>query len=245
MQIDLSQITGTTAIITAAGTGRRMGTALPKQYLEIQGKTVLETTVDKFLSHTPISLIVIVVSPDDSYLHQLTRFSQNHLHTQNNKQILVVKGGVERVDSVLNALRFLSSMGLPAETPVMVHDAARPCVTDKDLTRLSLCYENDKKPCALLSPVTDSLHRVDSNNRIVESVNRNGVVRALTPQMASLGLLLTALEDAVARKLTVTDEISALAKYGESIQAVEGSIRNIKITHPGDLELATMYLQQE
>lgn len=234
MSVDLSTVTGIVAVIPAAGSGTRMESDKPKQYLKVQDKMVLDITLEKFLGFDSVEKIILVTAPDD----------QEFCHLQNidNERIVVIDGGMERVDSVANALRFLYDHGLPDETPVMVHDAARPCITREDLEKLCSWYEKHHKACMLANPVTDTLQKVDKANHVEAVVDRNTVVRALTPQMARFVDLKSALKKAADDKFVVTDEVSALTYAGYEVEVVFGREDNIKITRASDLKLAEFYL---
>ena len=234
---DISQIKGAVAIIPAAGIGERMNADKPKQYLKINGRSVLGLTLDKFLSFDPVEVIVIVISPNDKYFQ--------HLANIENDKIIVIDGGDERVDSVHNALRYLFDNGLPDDTPVMIHDAARPCITHEDIEKLYLAYQKFNKACFLASPVIDTLHQVDDEQHVEKPVDRRNIVRALTPQIGKFIDLNEAIKTADEQKLPVTDDVSALLAAGHNVQVVFGRADNIKITHPDDLALAEFYLSKQ
>jgi 2-C-methyl-D-erythritol 4-phosphate cytidylyltransferase len=237
MPIDLSTIKGTVAIIPAAGIGERVGANKPKQYLTIGGRTILGLTLDKFLNFDPVELVVIVVSPNDQYLANL-RYIEN-------AKIVVIDGGNERVESVNNALSYLFDNGLPDDTAVMIHDAARPCVTHEDMVRLIETFNQNQKACFLALPVADTLQQLDDEQRVLGPLDRRNIVRALTPQMARFADFKHAVESAVINKLPITDDVSALVAAGQDVQMVIGRADNIKITVADDLALAEFYLRQQ
>jgi 2-C-methyl-D-erythritol 4-phosphate cytidylyltransferase len=144
----------------------------------------------------------------------------------------------------LNALASLSESA-DANDWVLVHDAARPCVTVEDLQHLIETLADDPVGGLLGVPVADTVKRVDDQDRVEETVSREGLWRALTPQMFRLGSLQKALRGAAARGLHVTDDASAMELAGFRPRMVAGSEQNIKVTRPQDLELAAVYLKQQ
>lgn len=233
---DLSQFKATVAIIAAAGYGSRMQSDTPKQYLKINRQTILDITLSQFLSFEPVELIILVISPQDIYF--------KHLEHADNEKVIIIEGGDERADSVYNALNFLYDCGLPDEAAIMVHDAVRPCITHDDLDKLSEFHAQSSSPCLLVSPIDDSLQKIH-NGLIEESVDRSGLVRALTPQMASFIDLKSSLKNAIQNKINVTDEASALVASGYKVSTVVGRSDNIKITHAEDIALAEFYLKRQ
>lgn len=223
------------AIVPAAGVGSRMQADRPKQYLPLAGRTVLEHTIAKLLSHPAIKRVVVAISEDDPYYE--------HLPLAKQPEVVRVAGGKERADSVLSALQYLTSEGTP--TWVMVHDAARPCVQLDDIERLIESAVNHPVGAILASPVKDTMKRSDATQHIDHTVERANLWHALTPQMFQTGQLLTALSDALKASTTITDEASALEWAGYSSTLVSGLSSNIKITQPEDLDLAAYYLRKE
>ncbi len=230
MPLDLSFIQGTTVIIPAAGIGRRMGGEVPKQYLKVSDEYILDITLEKFLSYKEVELIVLVVSPDDTYVQKL-----KHI---NNDKIVLIDGGAERVDSVFNALKFLLDNVLPDHMPVMVHDAARPCITHGDLDLLLKQFLESREPCLLAAQVVDTLQEIDTNNQVFKRLNRQHIIRAMTPQIAEFGDLKTAIKQALKENIEITGGVSALTHAGHQVTAVIGRSDNIKVTLPEDLLLA-------
>lgn len=227
-------------VIPAAGVGARMQADRPKQYLPLAGRSVIEHTLACFTEHPSVAGIVVAITAGDPYWAQLasTPFSKRVvIHT--------APGGRERADSVLNALDYLvNTLQLAADTWVLVHDAARPCLQDTDLERLLAVREHCVGTGALLAvPVRDTMKRAQPNSlRVARTEDREGLWHALTPQMAQLGVLHAALTTALAQNATITDEASALEWAGLQPLLVEGDARNIKITRPADLALAEFFL---
>ncbi|MEA3412281.1 MAG: 2-C-methyl-D-erythritol 4-phosphate cytidylyltransferase [Pseudomonadota bacterium] len=224
---------GIWVVIPAAGVGKRMGADIPKQYLELNGRTVIEYSVKAFTGHPKIAGVVVVLGSEDSVWQTLPIADSPHLVT--------VEGGKERCHSVLNGLAALA-VRAHSDDWVMVHDAARPCISREDINRLIDAVVNEPSGGILAIPVHDTLKRTEDGDRIAETVDRERLWRAYTPQMFRLGRLKKALEDADVRGRLVTDEASAMEAMGERPLLVEGSAENIKITRPEDLPLAEYYL---
>jgi 2-C-methyl-D-erythritol 4-phosphate cytidylyltransferase len=223
------------ALVPAAGVGKRMAADRPKQYLRLGDCTVLKHTLQRLMASQLYAGIVVALSPEDEYWPSLC--------LSDTEQVYRVAGGREREDSVLSGLDFIALLG-SVDDWVMVHDAARPCVTETDLRRLVEEVGNDPVGGILALPVHDTLKDVESN-RIQSTVDRSRVWRALTPQMFRLGLLRDALREASRNDRRVTDEASAIELKGLRPLIVEGRPDNIKITRPEDLPLASYYLEQQ
>lgn len=223
------------AVVPSAGVGRRMGVSVPKQYLEINNRAVIEYTLDCLLSHPAINGLVLAMHPDDNH------WSEIELHPE--KPLTIVDGGKERCHSVLNALSFLLDKADENDW-VLVHDAARPCLCKEDIDQL---IEQASKDIGgiLATPVRDTIKRADAEQHISETVDRDQLWHALTPQMFRLGQLHKALSQALDHNELVTDEASAMELAGYKPLLVEGHLDNIKITHPDDLVLAEFYLKQK
>jgi 2-C-methyl-D-erythritol 4-phosphate cytidylyltransferase len=223
------------AIVPAAGSGSRMAADVPKQYLQIQGKTILQHTVERLITHPRIDGVVVAVAADDQ--------RWDELKFQTNKPIIKTLGGEERCHSVKNALYEVSRHGNEQDW-VLVHDAARPCLRHKDLNKLIAQLSDHMVGGLLAYPVKDTMKRSDDKQRIIETVDRNGLWHALTPQMFRLHLLRDALNKAIDDGFLVTDEASAVEHAGYKPKLVEGGSDNIKITNPEDLSLAEFYLSR-
>ncbi|WP_412724693.1 2-C-methyl-D-erythritol 4-phosphate cytidylyltransferase [Alteromonas sp. D210916BOD_24] len=232
------------AVIPAAGVGSRMQADRPKQYLNLANKTILEHTIDALLNHEKIDDVIVAISPQDTYFERLG------LHKL---PITVVTGGAERADSVLSGLNTLNDNDW-----ALVHDAARPCISDEDITALLHIMCNAHVVGGILAtPVRDTMKRVlasDSPSQPTQTGNlhvishtedRNGLWHALTPQLFPARLLKQALKEGLSRGETITDEASAMELAGYKVAMVPGSPANIKVTHPADLPLAEFYLQQK
>ena len=223
------------AVVPSAGVGQRMGAAVPKQYLEIKNKAVIEYTLDCLLTHSAIAGLVMAMHPEDHCWAEITVSAE--------KPLSIVNGGEERCHSVLNALSYLLQH-VDENDWVLVHDAARPCLTHEDIDQL---IEQASKDIGgiLAMPVNDTMKTADSEHHISATVDRDKLWCALTPQMFRLGQLHEALTQALAQNTLVTDEASAMELAGYKPLLVKGRADNIKITCPEDLLLAEFYLQQQ
>ncbi|MCD1597752.1 2-C-methyl-D-erythritol 4-phosphate cytidylyltransferase [Rheinheimera aquimaris] len=218
------------AVVPAAGIGKRMQSAVPKQYLKLHGKTVLEHSVAKLRTVSAVNQIWLALAADDPY------FDATELtHSDINR----VKGGAERMHSVLNALQFIDEHQFPW---VLVHDAARPLVRKADIELLITRCLQQGEGGILASPVRDTMKR--GACYVAETVSREHLWHALTPQFFPTAMLKAALHDAIQAGVNVTDEASAMEWAGHRVMLVEGHSDNIKITQPADLALAAFYLEQ-
>lgn len=221
------------AVVPAAGAGKRMGSAVPKQYLELAGRTVLEHTLWRLAGHALIQTVVVAISAGDEYFEDLRAKLPGKVSS--------AAGGAERCHSVLSALHALAAHAGPDDW-VLVHDAARPCVRIADLDRMLATLGDDEVGGILAAPVRDTLKRCDAHGAIIATVDRTQLWHALTPQMFRLGTLTSAIETALADGVVVTDEAQAIERIGLTPRVVAGSADNLKITHPEDLALAAMIL---
>lgn len=221
------------ALVPAAGSGSRMGVTLPKQYLPLSGRPLIAHTLSALVSHPRIERVVLVLSPDDACWTSLAFDSD--------KLTVLRCGGETRAQSVTNGLQSLADELKPDDW-VLVHDAARPCLRQDHLERLIGELEHDPVGGILAMPVADTLKRADAEQRIAETVPRESLWQAQTPQMFRHALLLEALKKAGDQ---VTDEASAIEKMGLKPKLVEGDTGNLKVTYPRDLELAALMLQKQ
>jgi 2-C-methyl-D-erythritol 4-phosphate cytidylyltransferase len=234
------------AILPAAGIGRRMGSNTPKQYLSLPQvssagdagaeKAVISHTIERLLDVSVIEKLVVVLHPDDRQWPGLAMTDEQRITT--------CVGGDERYQSVLNGLEAIS-VEAQADDWVLVHDAVRPCVRSEDIERLIDTLAENSVGGLLGSSVNNTVKRVDSEGRVVATVDRSELWNALTPQMFRFGLLHEAIQDLVAKGETVTDESAAMERMGHAPKMVEGSRDNIKITHQDDLILAATILQSQ
>lgn len=224
------------AIVPAAGIGSRMQADRPKQYLQLDGQTVIEQTINRLATHPRIDGIVIAIANNDPWWQSISLNIACPTH--------IVAGGEARSDSVLNALIALAN--ITNDDPwVLVHDAARPCLRHQDIDAMISTLGKHPVGGILGIPVTDTVKRVNTEGQITKTVCRQGLWRASTPQMFHLSALKQALESAREKQLVVTDEASAMEFVGLQPMMVEGHADNIKITVPQDLALASLFLQQQ
>ena len=223
------------AVVPAAGVGKRMNADRPKQYLELAGKTVIEHTLLRLLSAEVFTAVVVAISEEDPYWPDLD--------VSVHKKIITAAGGKERADSVLSALKAIRTVASDDDW-VLVHDAARPCITKIDIHHLIDSLKTDEIGGILALSSYDTLKSVQGDNIIVGTLDRSHIWRALTPQMFRYGLLKNALE-AAEGNAAITDEASALELQGMQPKIVEGRPDNIKITRPEDLALAQFYMEHQ
>lgn len=250
-------------IVPAAGSGQRMCSERPKQYLKIDNKTVLELTLNKFLSTKNVFKLVVALDPDDKYWKNIeSKFSTRVLD--------VVDGGNTRQESVFNALKKIRTHILcennfldqgvsqnnnlnhePNQETVfnkdwvLIHDAARPCVSINKINDL-IKHALLKQTASILAfPATHTVKVSLDGETIKQSANREHLWLANTPQIFPFNILYDCLSRAEKKKIRITDEASALETFGYSVGLVQDRQDNIKITLPEDLALAEMILSQE
>ena len=223
------------AVIPAGGSGRRMAADKPKQYLKLLKRTVLEHSLLPFCEHPLIRGIAVVVADDDECWPTLA--------LSGHARIVTASGGRERCHSVLNGLKRIREFADDHDW-VLVHDAARPCVTATDIDRLIAGLRDHPIGGILAVPVTDTVKQAGQDHEIQVTLDRERLWRALTPQMFRLGLLQEAIALAVADNLLVTDEAQALEYRGYRPGIVQGGPHNIKVSLTEDLALADFYLKR-
>ena len=213
-------------VVPAAGTGQRMGSAVPKQYLELNpGQTILGMTVSKLQTLRPERLVVALHATD-------TWFGELHLSGVDR-----VVGGDNRAASVLCAL---AAIDAGDDDLILVHDAVRPCVRVADINRLIELARGHAEGALLATPVIDTLKRV-TDRRVTETVDRSQLWQAQTPQIFRFELLQRALLAAP----SATDEASAVEALGISPRICQGRADNLKITTNEDLAMARFIVSGE
>ena len=222
------------AVIPAAGSGMRMGSSIPKQYLSLAGRPVIEWVVEVLLAEPAIAGVTVAVAADDPYW-------KRYLPGSWQKPVRIASGGETRAHTVLNALLTLEEE-LETQDWVLVHDAARPCLHPRDLAKLLQSVGDDPVGGILATPVADTLKRVDEDRLVTATPDRSDLWRAFTPQMFRYGLLKEALQAALAAGEPPSDEAGALERLRKPVQVVEGRSDNIKITRPDDIALAEAIL---
>lgn len=221
------------AVIPAAGIGQRMAGDRPKQYLPLAGEPLLAHSLRALLQLSELQRVAVALHPQDGYADTVAPLAD--------PRVVRVVGGAERADSVLAGLEALQEFAYEYDW-VLVHDAARPGLSQSDLRRLVETAQTRGEGAILAQPVVDTLKRVDPQRRVERTVDRSVYWRAQTPQIFRLGELREALRGALAAGVPVTDEASAMEWAGHPVLLVEGSPANLKVTVPADLELAAFYL---
>lgn len=218
------------AVVPAAGIGKRMGAMMPKQYLPLVGKPILSHTLSLLLSHPRVDRVVVAINPDDEVFASLPEANHPKLST--------VVGGGERADSVLSALNSIED----EQAWALVHDAARPCLSHADID--ALIEQVGAQGAILAAKVRDTMKRGDAKGNIDHTVDREALWHALTPQLFPVKALRDALVDGLAQGAAITDEASAMERLGWKPKLVEGQISNLKVTHPSDLKMAELLIQE-
>lgn len=221
-----------------------MRSVTPKQYLNINGRPIIEHTLQRFLDHSSISGVVVCVAADDQVW--------STLEIGNHPKVSLADGGQTRADSVLNGLKVLQAKVGPDDW-VLVHDAARPCLPKGSIDSLIDTLTGDPVGGILAIPAHDTLKRAitsakegfENTPRVESTIDRSTVWLAQTPQMFRFQLLLECLSQALEQGIAITDEASALEWAGHAPRLVPGLTRNIKVTTPDDLALATFLLGQK
>jgi len=219
------------ALVPAAGFGSRMRDVLPKQYLPLAGKPMIAYALDTLCACTDIETVFVVLSPED------TQFRSYDWSSYGDKLQPLFCGGDTRAASVANGLL---ACELEPDDWVLVHDAARPCLTQVHLHKMISELGEDKVGGILAVPVADTLKRADATQHIECTESRDRLWQAQTPQMFRVGLLSQALQQC----RIVTDEASAVEALGLQPRLIEGDSRNIKVTYPQDIRLAELILRE-
>ena len=219
------------ALVPAAGSGTRMGSELPKQYLPLAGKPMIHHALAALCACPQLTTVFVVLSPQDEW------FKSYDWSAFGDKLQPLYCGGATRAESVQNGLLMSE---LDADDWVLVHDAARPCLTQALIAKLIAELRHDPVGGLLAAPVADTLKRATVEGRIAHTEDRNGLWGAQTPQMFRVGLLAQALDSAI----QVTDEASAVEALGLHPKLIASDTTNFKVTYPQDLHLAALLLGQ-
>jgi len=220
------------ALVPAAGSGSRFGGELPKQYVMLHGKPLLQHALDRLQAQFPLDRLYVALAPDDELFEALIAIAPN---------VIVLRcGGATRGASVHNALSHIASAD---DAWIVVHDAVRPCVDADSSLRLQRELASDDVGGFLALPLTDTLKRVDAVARVVRTEPREGLWRAQTPQMFRFGVLRRAF--ALPGRDGFTDEAQAVEALGLAPRAVVGNAFNVKVTFPDDLALASAILSRQ
>jgi len=222
-------------VVPAAGRSARVGGEIPKQYRPLGGKPMLMQTLTRLATHPRIAGLMVVLAEKDGYWAGMGSLR--------GKPVRTATGGAERADSVLAGLRALREQVEDSHF-VLVHDAARPCVRNDDITKL-LDLGIGAGGALLATPMHDTLKRAGTDNRVVVTEPRDARWRALTPQLFRYGELVAALDAASKAGIAATDEAMAMERAGNRPLLVEGSADNIKVTTAADFALAEFLLQKD
>ena len=217
------------ALVPAAGSGSRMGSQLPKQYLPLAGQPMIYHALATLCANADIATVFVVLAPDDKQFHQYD-WSQF-----GDKLQTLYCGGATRAESVTNGLM---ASELEPDEWVLVHDAARPCLSAAQLAKLIAELRDDPVGGILAVPVADTLKRADAARHIERTEDRASLWQAQTPQMFRAGLLLQGLQTSQ----QVTDEASAVEALGLHPKLVESDASNFKVTYAQDIRLAELLL---
>lgn len=227
------------AVVPAAGQGRRFDSpaadAPPKQYARVLGASLLEWSLRPLLAEPRIHAVVVVLARGDGHWPEVAA-------RLNDPRVQSALGGATRQDSVMNGLLHLQTQAAPDDW-ILVHDAARPCLPGSDLTALldALGSSGDAPGAVLAAPIVDTVKR--ERGTMLETVERQGLWRALTPQVFGFAQLRRALSDASRAGVAVTDEAQAMERLGLRPALVSGSAFNIKVTRAEDLQIAAQILK--
>ena len=224
-----------TAIVLAAGQGKRMGTKVQKQYLEIQGKPVLYYSLYAFEQSSIIDDIIFVVGENQAEYCQREIVSKYGIH----KVKKIVQGGAERYHSVWNGLQEADDEGY-----VFIHDGARPFINEEILKRAYKDVE-DCKACVVGMPVKDTIKLADTEGYVRETPERSLVWMIQTPQVFESSLVKKAYGLLMEQEsIQVTDDAMVVEQMlGYKVRLTLGSYENIKITTPEDLDIAEMFVK--
>lgn len=218
-------------IIPAAGSGSRMHSEIPKQYLSLLSRPLITWCLDVFYANPQINQVHLALHPQDEVWSN---------QVSNNQKLNVLRtGGETRAQTVLNTLQKIDA---DENDWILVHDAARPGLTQALLNKLLTTLQDDAVGGLLAVPLADTLKRADMNQRVQKTESRDALWQAQTPQMFQYGLLKRALIKANANNHQPTDEAQAIELLGFSPKLVVGELRNLKITYPQDLLLAEAIL---
>jgi len=220
------------AIVPAAGSGSRMAAARPKQYLSLLGRPLIHHALSVLCAAPAIDAVFVVLSVDD------TEWATHDWSALGPKLRPLFCGGATRADSVLGGLRAIAGEAAAGDW-VLVHDAARPCLAPWHVAKLVRELAHDEVGGLLAVPVADTLKRADEHRHVCETVPRDSLWQAQTPQMFRYAMLRRALEGA----REVTDEASAIEAAGLRPRLVQGDATNLKVTYPLDLHLAEWILE--
>ncbi len=220
------------AIILAAGVGRRFISSIPKQYIEIHSKSLIDIAIEKITDTKKINNIVVVINKHNSY-RLPSKFSS----------IFLVNGGNTRTKSVYNGLKFIMKCN-NHEKNVIIHDAARPCIEKKDIMKLLDQCNSLKTGLSLGYPLTNALKMTNKNLIVKDNIKRDNLYMSFTPQVYNYSKLFDAYSDIIKKKIQVDDEIEAMSLRNHKVKIIKSSVGNIKLTYKDDLETITALMKK-
>ena len=230
------------AVILAGGTGSRMGsTDMPKQFLEIKGKPILNHTVEKFLPNPKFEKI-IVLSPK-AWLGHTREIIRKY--TGKSDKIIVIEGGATRNETIMNAIRYIDGQyGLDDDTVIVTHDSVRPFLTHRIIEE-NIAAAQQYGACDTVIPATDTI--VEGNGTAITAIpDRRKMYQGQTPQSFKAKLLRDAYNSLSAEEKDIlTDAAKILVMKGKEVRLVQGETFNIKITYPYDLKIARSLLDED
>lgn len=220
-------------VIVAAGTGSRMKKDINKQFIKLNNKEIVAHTIDKFYNNENIDDIVVVIRKDEEEY-----FNKNIKEKYGFTNIKVAHGGNERQDSVFNGIKMLKKEC----DVVLIHDGARPFVTD-DIIKRSIDEANEYNAIVVGVKVKDTIKVVSDNGNIVDTPNRSYLWAVQTPQVFKYDIITKAYEYACNNNYYGTDDAMLVERIGYNVKMIEGSYNNIKITTQEDLEFGEQILK--
>ena len=224
-------------VIPAAGIGKRMGVDIPKQYITVCDKAIIEHTVEKFTSRNDLQGILVILSNSDQHW--------STLELSKNNKITTVTGGEERYKSVYNALCSLKNKAGDDDW-ILVHDAVRPCITTSEIDQFIADLDHLNGIGGILAlPCFETMKKANTNHEIEETIDRKFIWHAQTPQMFRYKKLFLAIEKIMNENIFITDEAMAMELAGYKPMLIQGTHSNIKITDQNDLKYLESFLRQE
>ena len=224
------------AIIPAAGDSSRYSGEVPKQFLRVDGRTVLELSIKPLLDFSECLGVCVLVPPEDQY--------HKALEIKDNPKIFLVEGGTSRIDSVSKGVKFWQQSELSYDY-ILIHDAARPCLRSSDVQQLLTSIDGEVDGVVLGIPCSDTIKKVSAEGSLIlNTLDRNKLWRAFTPQIFRKEVLQkNALEENIVKEFT--DEASLVEANGGKLKMVKGCEDNIKLTFPEDLGLIKSILSSQ
>ena len=224
------------AIIPAAGDSSRYSGEIPKQFLRVDGRTVLELSIRPLLDFSECLGVCVLVPPEDQF--------HKALEIKDNPKIFLAEGGTSRIDSVAKGVKFWQQSELSYDY-ILIHDAARPCLRSSDIQQLLESIDSEVDGVVLGIPCSDTIKKVSAEGSLIlNTLDRNKLWRAFTPQIFRKEVLQkNALEENIGEEFT--DEASLVEANGGKIKMVKGFEDNIKLTFPEDLGLIKSILSSQ